>query len=86
MALIGLSEPQASPRGWAPFALGFRPFFLLAGLAAVVLLAVWGWAYVGGHMLANYYGFSFGFLIYWAQSGSDSLAAIATGSENAPSG
>ena len=57
MALIGLSEPQASPRGWAPFALGFRPFFLLAGLAAVVLLAVWGWAYVGGHMLANYYGF-----------------------------
>ncbi|MDX1593338.1 MAG: NnrS family protein [Gammaproteobacteria bacterium] len=29
-----------SPR-WAPFALGFRPFFLLAGLAAVLLLGAW---------------------------------------------
>ncbi len=57
MALIGLSEPQPTPRGWAPFALGFRPFFLLAGVAAVVLLAVWGWAYAGGHMLHNYYGY-----------------------------
>ncbi len=30
-----------TPPRWAPFALGFRPFFLLAGVAAVVLLGAW---------------------------------------------
>ncbi|MBS0310955.1 MAG: NnrS family protein, partial [Proteobacteria bacterium] len=27
------------PAGWAPFALGFRPFFLAAGLYAVLMMA-----------------------------------------------
>ena len=31
-----------SVKGWAPFALGFRPFFLLAGVAAVLLMLLWG--------------------------------------------
>ena len=29
------------PRGWAPFALGFRPFFLAAGVYAVLLMGLW---------------------------------------------
>lgn len=33
------TTPVAS--GWAPFALGFRPFFLLAGGAAVLLMLAW---------------------------------------------
>lgn len=33
--------PRATPGGWAPFALGFRPFFILAGLAAIGLIAIW---------------------------------------------
>ena len=35
-------SPRAdgSPRGIALFALGFRPFFLAAGLSAVVLLSI----------------------------------------------
>lgn len=32
--------PSASRR-WVPFALGFRPFFLLAGFAGVLLMAIW---------------------------------------------
>ena len=32
---------QAPPGGWAPFALGFRPFFLAAGLHAVLLMTLW---------------------------------------------
>jgi len=31
----------ASPGGLAPFALGFRPFFLAAGIYAVLLMALW---------------------------------------------
>lgn len=57
MALIGISDPRRPARGWAPFALGFRPFFLLAGLAALLLIALWGWMYGGSHLLVNYYGF-----------------------------
>ncbi|MCG6887241.1 MAG: NnrS family protein [Proteobacteria bacterium] len=36
--------PRSIPGGWAPFALGFRPFFILAGLAAVGLMTVWVYA------------------------------------------
>jgi uncharacterized protein involved in response to NO len=32
---------QAPPGGWAPFALGFRPFFLAAGLHALLMMALW---------------------------------------------
>jgi uncharacterized protein involved in response to NO len=39
-----------------PFALGFRPFFLVAAIFAVLLMAQWIAAFVGGHELANYYG------------------------------
>ena len=38
------------------FALGFRPFFLLSGILAVVLIAVWVPAFVGWHSFSNYYG------------------------------
>ena len=57
MALLDINEPRPVVRGWAPFALGFRPFFLLAGIAAVVLLAVWGWAFTSGRLPHNYYGY-----------------------------
>jgi len=38
------------------FALGFRPFFLAAGLAAVVLLAVWSMLLSGVELSVGYYG------------------------------
>ena len=45
---MGVSLPKhenpgkhVPPRGLAPFALGFRPFFLAAGIWAVLLMAVW---------------------------------------------
>jgi len=34
-------KPPSRPAGFAPFALGFRPFFLAAGLFAIVLLGLW---------------------------------------------
>jgi uncharacterized protein involved in response to NO len=43
MALIRLEEPkrQAPSRGFALFALGFRPFFLAAGTFAVLSMGLW---------------------------------------------
>lgn len=41
---------------FALFLLGFRPFFLLSGIVAVALVAVWIIAYIGGHPLTTYYG------------------------------
>ncbi len=44
MALISIEDPRrraAQPKGFALFALGFRPFFLGAGLSAVLLMALW---------------------------------------------
>ena len=38
------------------FALGFRPFFLLAGCMAIFLMAVWAPAFVGGFAFDTYYG------------------------------
>lgn len=35
------TRPTPSTRRWAPFALGFRPFFLLAGMSALALLGHW---------------------------------------------
>lgn len=42
MTLFSIEQP-APPRalGWAPFGLGFRPFFLGAGVYAVLLMALW---------------------------------------------
>ena len=36
--------------------LGFRPFFLLSGLFAVILVALWIPAFTGGRALSSYYG------------------------------
>jgi uncharacterized protein involved in response to NO len=33
---------------WVPFAYGFRPFFLLAGIYAAIGMSVWLWAYIAG--------------------------------------
>ena len=43
MAPIPIVDLQQRPplTGWAPFALGFRPFFLAAGVYAVLLMALW---------------------------------------------
>jgi uncharacterized protein involved in response to NO len=38
------------------FNLGFRPFFLLSGVFAVILMALWVPAFTGGHVLSTYYG------------------------------
>lgn len=48
------AAPLAPPR-WAPLALGFRPFFLLAGAAAVVLVAAWLAIYRGRLAPPAYY-------------------------------
>ncbi|MGK2953480.1 MAG: NnrS family protein [Thiobacillus sp.] len=34
-------KPRPPITGWTPFALGFRPFFLSAGVFAVLLMALW---------------------------------------------
>lgn len=39
--MAGPIRPSPSPQGYAPFALGFRPFFLAAGVFAVVLMGAW---------------------------------------------
>lgn len=43
MAMISIqtSKPPSAPQGFALFALGFRPFFLAAGLFAVISMALW---------------------------------------------
>lgn len=43
ISLHSIENPgrHAPPRGFAPFALGFRPFFLAAGTYAVVMMALW---------------------------------------------
>ena len=46
------------PPGLALFSLGFRPFFLLAGIAAVVLMAIWLLGYTKRDPLLTYYGSS----------------------------
>ncbi|MBI2986126.1 MAG: NnrS family protein [Deltaproteobacteria bacterium] len=38
------------------FALGFRPFFLLAGIFAVILMAIWASAFVNNRAVTTYYG------------------------------
>ncbi|MEJ2508314.1 MAG: NnrS family protein [Gammaproteobacteria bacterium] len=48
-----MSHPSASP---SLFALGFRPFFLLAALGATALMAVWLGGYLAGWPLPSYYG------------------------------
>ena len=48
MATIQLSEPPADIKGLRPFGLGFRPFFLAAGAAALGLMLAWVWQWHRG--------------------------------------
>lgn len=57
MAIVGITDPSRAPRNWAPFALAFRPFFLLAGIGAVILVSLWGYVFARGAAGAGYYGF-----------------------------
>lgn len=59
MAVIPLQEPRTRKKvnKFQLFALGFRPFFLFAGLSAVGLIAIWTAAFLGVMPLNNYYGF-----------------------------
>jgi uncharacterized protein involved in response to NO len=57
MSPIPIGEPAGAPaRGLVPFALGFRPFFLLAGWAATLLLGLWLWRWQTGAGAGEYYG------------------------------
>jgi len=56
MQVIELSQGGGRRSGFPLFSLGFRPFFLLAGIAAVALLVVWGLLYSGGMRADAYYG------------------------------
>ncbi len=58
MALLQPNEPSPTtpPQGFALFALGFRPFFLLAVAAAVLLIPVWSAAFASALPIAPYYG------------------------------
>lgn len=44
------------PKGLTPFALGFRPFFLLAGYGGLLLLTLWVGLWHAGLLPAGYYG------------------------------
>jgi len=43
LAVLHIEDLRQRPplAGWSPFALGFRPFFLFAGIYAVLLMALW---------------------------------------------
>lgn len=51
-----IEEPDKTPaiKGFAPFALGFRPFFLAAGLSGLMLMLVW-LSVLGGVTRENIY-------------------------------
>jgi len=54
MATIPLTDPAPTKSGrWHPFGLGFRPFFLLAALAGVVLILLWLWLRHQGFHIAH---------------------------------
>ena len=58
MALLPLQDPQARLPAdhFALFELGFRPFFLLAGISGVLLVGAWLWWYLNHGTGAGYYG------------------------------
>ncbi len=48
--IVLLEEPRSAapvPTGWAPFALGFRPFYLLASAFAAVSVGLWAAQFAG---------------------------------------
>lgn len=48
---------EQAKKSFALFNLGFRPFFLLSALFAVILMAIWGLLYTNIIQLNTYYGF-----------------------------
>jgi len=48
---------EQAKKSFALFNLGFRPFFLLSALLAVILMAIWGLMYTNIIQLNTYYGF-----------------------------
>ncbi|GMR18678.1 MAG: NnrS family protein [Gammaproteobacteria bacterium] len=58
MAIIPVEEPSTgkTPAGIALFELGFRPFFLAAGIVAAVFLFVFIIGYANGKPVSGYYG------------------------------
>ncbi len=53
---LGPTPAKQAGKGLTPFALGFRPFFLLAGIGAVGLITLWLPMWVGYPGPRNYYG------------------------------
>ena len=55
MAMLPIEDLKQRPPlvGWAPFALGFRPFFLSAGLYAVLMMGLWLLVLRGGLSLGE---------------------------------
>lgn len=49
------APPAPVSKGWVPFALGFRPFFLLAALSALILIALWPFVWQGLLTLPAHY-------------------------------
>ena len=59
MAVIPLGDRPPTPsriQGLTPFALGFRPFFSVAALAAILLMGLWLGFWSGRLPLPRYYG------------------------------
>ena len=54
MQSLNIEEPYTGK--YALFELGFRPFFILAGLSALVLVMSWVGVYFGLPTYASYYG------------------------------
>ncbi|MEW8499354.1 MAG: NnrS family protein [Candidatus Thiodiazotropha taylori] len=57
MSIIPLGDshtPDSSAKGFALFALGFRPFFLLAGLSGLSLMLLWLWFWLGTTQFSHY--------------------------------
>lgn len=53
--LINLDDPGKKPYPGMPLLqLGFRPFFLLAGISAVLLIFIWGWIFSTGGPVTVY--------------------------------
>lgn len=52
---LSTDSPPPSPNAFALFRIGFRPFFLLAGVAAVVLLVLWAIIFLTGADSFSYY-------------------------------
>jgi len=57
MPLMNIDDPDSGPDSRvALFELGFRPFFLFAGIAAFLLIVVWLYIYTRGQFDPGYYG------------------------------